>query len=396
MPTYRNRALTGTVMAAVLVSLAACGGGSGDDESDGQGVAVAASASAGSASYLADVCPATVVIQADWNPESEHGALYQMLGGDVDIDTDKKRVTGTLVDTDGTDTGVELEVRAGGPAIGYDSVTNQLYTDSDIMLGYVSTDDAMISAGTDQPVTAVVAPTEVSPTAIMWDPDTYPDISTIEDVKAAGIKVRYTNGLAYMDYLTATGKLSADQVDGSYDGTPGNFVADAGKSAQQGYATAEPYLYKNEITQWGKDLAYQLVADTGYDIYVQALSMRSDKVDENADCLSKLVPIIQAAQIDFLDDPTDANALIVKLVEEYDTGWQYSAGVADYSVQTQKELGIVSNGPDDTLGNMDMDRIQDLIDVMTPILQDEKVDVPDDLKASDIATNEFIDDSIGL
>ncbi|MCF8544190.1 MAG: hypothetical protein K9G04_02740, partial [Ilumatobacteraceae bacterium] len=26
---------------------------------------------------LADVCPATIVIQTDWFPESEHGGLYQ-------------------------------------------------------------------------------------------------------------------------------------------------------------------------------------------------------------------------------------------------------------------------------------------------------------------------------
>ncbi|GAB3285574.1 substrate-binding domain-containing protein [Kineosporia babensis] len=396
MPKYRNRALTGVVMTSVLVSLAACGGGSSDEGADGQGVEVAASAAADSASFLADACPATVVMQADWNPESEHGALYQMLGGDVKIDTDKKRVTGTLVDTEGNDTGVKLEIRAGGPAIGYDSVTNQMYTDPDILMGYVSTDDAMIAAGTKQPVTAVVAPTEISPTSIMWDPQTYPDVKTIADVKAAGIKVRYTNGLAYMDYLTETGKLSADQVDGSYDGSPGNFVADAGKSGQQGYATAEPYLYQNEISQWGKELAFDLVANTGYQIYVQALSMPSAKVAENSDCLAKLVPIIQAAQIDFLEDPAAANELIVKLVEEYDTGWQYSAGVAEYSVQTQKDLGIVSNGPDSTLGNMDMERVQKLIDEMQPILEKKGVDVPADLKAEDIATNEFVDESIGL
>jgi hypothetical protein len=29
---------------------------------------------------LRGVCPATVVVQSSWFPQSEHGALYQLLG----------------------------------------------------------------------------------------------------------------------------------------------------------------------------------------------------------------------------------------------------------------------------------------------------------------------------
>lgn len=390
--TTNSRMISTVLSISALLAVAACGETTADTS---KGVAVNATASAASSHHLAGVCPATVVIQADWNPESEHGGLYQMLGGSVQIDDGKKRVTGTLVDADGNDTGVKLEIRAGGPAIGYDSVANQMYSDPGILLGYVSTDDAII-ASAKQPVTAVVAPLEKSPTAIMWDPAANPGWKSIADVKAAGAKVRYTNGLAYMDYLTATGALDPKQVDGSYDGTPGSFVADAGKAAQQGYATAEPYLYQHEIKAWGKPLAFQLVADTGYEIYVQALSIRSDKLQENSACLKKLVPIIQQAQIDFLQEPADANKLIVELVKKYNTGWQYSQGVADYSVEQQKKLGIISNGPDATLGNMDMARIQKLMDVMVPVLTKKKIDIPAGLKAEDLATNEFVDTTIGL
>ncbi len=49
-----------------------------------------------SAASLAGVCPATVVIQTDWNPEAEHGHLYQMLGAGYTVD--KKSVTGPLID----------------------------------------------------------------------------------------------------------------------------------------------------------------------------------------------------------------------------------------------------------------------------------------------------------
>ena len=67
-------------------------------------------------------------------------------------------------------------------------------------------------------------------------------------------------------------------------------------------------------------------------------------------------------------------------------------GLAEFSVQTQKELGLVGNGPDETLGNMEEDRIQRVIDQ----IRDAGLDVPEDLQASDIFTNDFIDESIGV
>ena len=51
----------------------------------------------GAAGALKDICPATVVIQTDWNPEAEHGFLYNMLGADYTIDKAKVSVTGTLM-----------------------------------------------------------------------------------------------------------------------------------------------------------------------------------------------------------------------------------------------------------------------------------------------------------
>ena len=395
MPRTTSRLLPGTALAgAVALALAACSSGSSAQEPAATSSAAAVDPS--SATYLADACPATVTFLTDWMPQSEHGELYQLLGDDATIDDGTKRISGTLVDTDGKDTGVDVEIRAGGPAIGFDSGANQLYSDDSLLMTYVSTDDAVAAAAQGQPVVSVLAAKEISPTSIMWDPETYPDLETIEDVGEAGVKVRYTNGLTYMEYLLSAGVLSADQVDSSYDGSPGAFVADAGTAAQQGYATAEPYMYKNEIPQWGKDLAFDLVANTGYRIYVQSLSVRADRVDELSPCLERLVPMIQQAQIDFLEAPERANALIVKAVEEYDLGWQYSEGLAAYSVEAQRELGIVGNGPDDTLGNHDLERVDELIGIVTPILTGKGLDVPADLTAEDIVTNAFVDPAIGL
>ncbi len=69
-----------------------------------------------------------------------------------------------------------------------------------------------------------MAPLDISPTMVMWDPTTYPDVKTIQDVKPAleankGVW-RYFDGSAYIEYLKSAGLASADILDGSYDGTP--------------------------------------------------------------------------------------------------------------------------------------------------------------------------------
>jgi|SRR5918998_4490461 alkanesulfonate monooxygenase SsuD/methylene tetrahydromethanopterin reductase-like flavin-dependent oxidoreductase (luciferase family) len=84
------------------------------------------------------------------------------------------------------------------------------------------------------------------------------------------------------------------------------------------------------------------------------------------------------------------------------TGGRMVFGVGRGTVPREAEsLGvedeIVSNGSDEVLGNFDMDRLQTLIDESVPIFETAGVDsIKADLTAEDVATNEFIDDSIGL
>ena len=60
----------------------------------------------------------------------------------------------------------------------------------------------------------------------------------------------------------------------------------------------------------------------------------------------------------------------------------------------QVELGLVGNGPDKTLGNFDNARLADFIEKALPVFASKKP--PADLKPEDLATNEFIDETIGL
>jgi hypothetical protein len=386
----RTRTSIGLAAAASLaLVLSACG-----DDDDSSEAAAGPSGEIGSTDLAAAGCPDTVVIQTDWNPEAEHGGVYQLLGDDADIDAGAKSVRATLVDSNGDSTGVMVEVRSGGPAIGFQAVSAQMYADDSITLGYVDTDEA-IQLSAEQPTVGVLAQLEKSPQMIMWDPETYPDVHEIADLADTDATVRYFEGSAYMDYLTGAGILREDQLDGSYDGTPAAFVAAGGEDAQQGYASAEPYIYENEVDAWGKPVEYQLVHDAGFQVYASSVSVRADQLEPLTGCLTELVPLMQQADLDYLADPADVNDLIVQLVEEYDTGWQYSTGVAEYSAETMQELGISGNGNNDTHGDFDMDRLQTLIEQTTPIFAEQGTPVADGLTPEDFSTNQFIDMSIG-
>jgi len=361
------------------------------------GDTTAGSAATGEGVSLAGDCPDTVVIQTDWMPEAEHGFLYQMVGEGYEIDAGKAYVTGPLIDAAGNDTGVKIQIRSGGAAQNFSPVTQIMYADDSVTLGYVYTDEAIQFSG-DFPTVAIESGFEKNPQMIMWDPATYPDVKGIADLGTEGVKVRYFGGAAYMDYFTGTGILSADQVDGSYSGDPSLFIADEGKAAQQGFGSAEPYLYENELTDWGKPVKYEYINDAGWENYAESIATKPENIDALSACFTKLVPIIQQASIDYMADPARTNAIILDAVASFgdDFGWTYTQGAADYGVATMQKDGLVANGPDSTVGNFDLDRVNSLIELAVPIYTAQGATPKDGVTADDIVTNQFIDPSIGL
>jgi hypothetical protein len=385
----RRRRVAAAAAALAVVLLAAC-----TNDSNDNGTTPAPQAATGDALNLKGSCPDPIVFQKDWQPESEHGFLYNLLGKGYKVDTNKKKVSGPLV-AQGKNTGVNIEIRTGGPAVGFQPVPQVMYSDPSIHLGFVATDEA-VQFSQKQPTTAVFAQMDISPLAIIWDPATYPQFNIIADIGRSNAKVLYTKGLSYMEFLVGSGILKRSQLDGSYDGSPALFVASDGKAAFQGFATSEPYLYQSEIKQWAKPLKYSLVNDAGYPVYFSSVSVRAGDKAKLAPCLKKLVPILQQSQIDFVANPEPAIAVILDLVKQYETGWVYDKGLAEYSAKALKELGMVDNGPDGVLGNFDMGRVNRIIDIMTPIMAGQKQTVRQGLTAQDIATNEFINQQTKL
>lgn len=386
-PAPRRRAQFAALAATTALVLAACGG----NESDSAAQTPSASGEAASG-VLAGVCPANLVFQLDWEPEAEHGGIYQMVGEGYTVDTDKKAVRGPLV-SKGEDTGVDIEIRIGGAPVGYQQPQALMYQDKEIFAGFARVGET-ISALKEQPITSVFSTFEKSAYAIYWDPATYPNAKTIADLKKDNVTILMGGDAStWLDYLAGEGIVDRSQMDLSDQAKPAAFITARGKVAEAGFATAEPYLYEVELKdQWGKPLTIQLIHDTGYEEYFQSVAVRNETLTSEADCLAELVPILQQAQVDYLTDPEATNALIVQLVETYDDGWVYTAGAAAYAHDKGLELGIMGNGSTPAMGDYDTARVEKLIELVGKYSDADTTGVT----ADDLVTNEFIDPSITL
>jgi hypothetical protein len=388
-----RRPLTAALSLAVMLLLAACGT---------QRPATSGTALSERPTDLRGVCPDPVVIQTAWYPEAARATWYHLLGKNPVIDAGRKRVTGPLVTvTDGrsrkqVDTGVRLEVRAGGPAVGFEQDSALLYLHKEILGAEVSTDEAIQNAA-KQPTVATVALLDLDPLVLMWAAKAHPEFHTVADVGQTNTKVVYFQNNPYMAYLLGSGILRESQVDGSYDGSPARFVASGGTIVQQGYVTNEPYLYEHELAAWRGEVKYQLINDTGYPNYTRAtLAVRAADKTRLAPCLRRLVPVVQRAIVDYLARPQATNQLILRLDKAYKSALRLSPGLLAYGRRTMLKEGIVGNGRDRTVGNFDPARVQRMVEIVNPILTSQRKPTKRDLTPSDLVTNEFVDPAISL
>ncbi|WP_410872162.1 ABC transporter substrate-binding protein [Nocardia sp. A7] len=372
-----RKPLLATAVLAGATVLTACNSATSVPGPTGQGV-------------LAGVCPSTVVIQTDWFATPERAAAFQLVGPNGTVDVKKGAYSGPLGDT-----GVNVEVRLGGPFLGGQPVPAQMYQDKSITLGLVPTDD-QVRAQAKFPVTGVFASLDVNPQIVLFDPATYPQIASWKDVPASGAPVVYSEGKLFMDYLIAHGDVKPEQADASFDGTPSRFVAERGRVMQQGYVSNEPYRWEHDVKGWLKPVKSLLVHESGYEIYPHAWSVRTGELDTLSPCLTKLVPMLQQAQIDYITDPEPVNAALLRIAQTIPDGPPMTEGGNTDSVKVQLAQKIVGNGPDSSLGDFDTARVDRVIAAVTPILRKRGVEVPDGLAAAAIVTNKFIDQTIGL
>lgn len=387
-----RRAAAGVGATALAVTIAACSSSGGEPSAAGSASATASGGGQASTSPyttpLKGVCPDPVVVQTSWWPEADQGFTYQLLGPNPTVDRNHNKVVGPLGST-----GVRLEIRSGGPAAGYQQPSTLMAQNDDILLGYVGTDEGIQNSG-KIPTVAVFSSYDRNPEVFLWgNPDW--NFKSIADIGRSGAKVLAYAGAADLDLFESQGLLKKSQVDTSYQGSPDRFVAADGKVVQQGFVTNEVYHLQHDVKAWDKPVKY-LLADA-YPIYQSALAIRADKLAANRACLTKLVPLFQQAQRDYITSPAATNQLLLKSVSKMNTsGFSLSPGLLTYANQTQKSLKLIANGSDGTLGSFDTARVQKLISLLTPIYTAKGTKPKPGLAPADVVTNQFLDTSITL
>ena len=376
------------IAASLVVALAACSSTTSETTIDTESDAITETSTVGNPLDLADVCASPVVVQTDWYPQAEHGGVYELLGDDYTVDAQNGSTIGSLV-FQGTDTGVDLEIRAGGPFIESPVVT-ELFLDDAITFGFVGSDVALSRYG-EAPTLAVFNALVINPQIILWNASKHPAVSTIAEIAKEVSAVSVFGDRPYMRYLVSQGVVASDKVDTNYKGS---LMLATDDIAHQGFATSEPFRYAN-LESGAIDTAYQLVHDAGWTSYPQNLAINKLRLEALRPCLAKLVPMMQQAQIDFVTSPDRTVATILDVVTQLDTTWSQSAELANYAVATMKQLGIVGNGDTSTFGDFESPRLDDFITRAVPILREQGLAIPE-LAARDIATNEFLNPDISL
>ncbi|MEE9414717.1 MAG: hypothetical protein V3V01_05480 [Acidimicrobiales bacterium] len=389
--------LVAALLAFTLLA-AACGS---DDAQDTSTPASETDEGGGGGSDLAAACPEQLVLQKDWLAETEHAAFYQLIG-DAGTGSEGK-FEGPIGDT-----GVNLVILEGGGGLGMgdgEAPFSSLYTgnskaDLTPDLAYVGTDDAIIFSE-QFPVVAVVTPLDKDPQILFWDPSIYPDgFGSVDDLAAFAEggegKIYIGNASrSYGKYLVDSGVPTDVFVEG-YAGDSENFVTNGGQWLNQGYASNEVWDFENG-RQWEKPVEYVYVADLGWDKYPSAVSVAANRLDELTPCLEVFVPMVQQAQIDYINSPGTVNQVLADFNDAgYGAGfWKTPLGLNEAGAEVMLADGLVGNGDytPDTLGDFDPDRIQTMIDIIAPDLDDR---AKEGVTADDVFTNQFIDSSIGL
>jgi hypothetical protein len=337
---------------------------------------------------LKGVCPANVIIQTDWYPEVDAGGLYQLIAPSKGvISTSANSYSGPL----GT-TGVKLTILAGGPAVGYQTVTSQLYANQKILLGQVGTDES-IQFSASQPTTAVFASYERNPQIFFWGNPKW-KFTSVKQIGASKQTV-----LAFQaTYVTAfeqEGLIKASQFDTSYQGNPARFVAAGGNIISQGFIDDEPYIYAHDVSAWDKPV-YELSVQPEYPVYQNALVVRTGALKSDSACLTKLVPILQQAEIDFTKNALPVDKVIYKFAADIKDSAQLPLAGDTWAIKTLLSNKIIGNGPNGVFGSFNAATVQSLITKLKPVFASLHKPIKTNLTTTQIATNEFLDPKIHL
>jgi NitT/TauT family transport system substrate-binding protein len=230
-----------------------------------------------------------VVLQADWYPQPEHGGFYTALGKGYYREA-----------------GLDLTIQPGGPYV----TPEQQVSVGAAQFGMSSSDRILESVADGQPLVAVAATMQHDPQGIMVRKDS--PIHSFADLNGHTVAIK--TGSTWWRFIEKRYALTdVHEVPAMMN--VANFVTDPGY-VQQAFATSEPFFAK----QAGIETRVLLTSDAGYNPYRVMFTTR-DFLDEHPDVVRKFVEASLQGWREYLQDPSVAHTMILKLNPALNPQW---------------------------------------------------------------------------
>ncbi len=319
------------------------------------------------AAFLGALAPGTasaldkVTFGTNWLAEAEHGGFYQAV------------VDGTYAKY-----GLDVTILPGGPQANNGILLPvgkiDFYMGGNMLQAYEA-------VAQNIPTIVVAGMFQKDPQCVLSHPGVGHD--TFASLKGAPIFVGKEGVASFYRWMVSAYGFSEDDVK-PYTYNTGPFIADP-KSAQQGYATSEPFAVEQQAHI--KPNVF-LLADQGFSTYSTTIEARTEMVEKNPDLVQRFVDASAVGWYHYLyGDHAAANAAIKK------DNPDITDAELDFALDTMKTSGIVDSG--DTLaggiGAMTDARQKDFFDKMA-----KAGVVSKDIDYAKAYTLRFVNHKVGL
>ena len=319
------------------------------------------------AASMQGVCPNPVVIQLAGPPDLWALPYVGAMAVDGTVSAPGRYRAALLDPRSVTPTGIAIELRTAAALPQGQTVSQAMQTDPSILLGEVGTIESLESAGT--PPLAVLAPWERPDAAFVWDDQSQPDAITIADLHARldpAVEAPLARYLTNSGLVPAGPSTSVDRpvtivrvermladpaLVGTIDAGLGGAVDPAGGTPSAGAAVGDD--------QSGGGTSYELVDETGWEPYEHSLATTATNARERSSCLRALVPLLQHATVRVAREPDRLTANLAVIAAKLGVPTDIDGLRA--TLRTALATGILGNGPNATIGDIDQARVQQMV-----------------------------------